>query len=186
VHAPAKIPLHKTWAEMEKLVNKGYAKSIGVSNYNAGLVWEISRYANIMPATLQIEHHPYLTQEDLVNLAKRHGITITAYSSFGPMSYIEMGVEKQNAKNTPPLLQHDTVKAIGDKHGKTPAQVLLRWATQRGIAVIPKSNDKTRLAQNLDVCSFDLAEDEIKKISALNQNIRFNNPVLYGFDLPIF
>jgi hypothetical protein len=82
----------------------------------------------------------------------------------------------QKAKDTPMLFEHDVVKSIADAHGKTPAQVLLRWSTQRGVAVIPKSNNQSRLAQNLDVCSFDLKEDEIEKISALDKGLRFNNP----------
>lgn len=175
--SPAPIPLYKTWGEMEKLVSKGMAKSIGISNYNAGLVWDILRYAKIPPATLQIEHHPYLTQEPLIKLCQSHDIVVTAYSSFGPMSYVEMGVDAQKAKETPPLLEHDLIKGIASKHGKTPAQVLLRWATQRNVAVIPKSNSKDRLLQNLDVCSFDLSGDELKQISALNKDIRFNDPV---------
>ncbi|KAG9629169.1 hypothetical protein KCU64_g17579, partial [Aureobasidium melanogenum] len=74
----------------------------------------------------------------------------------------------QRAHDTPLLFDNEVVKKIADKHNKSAGQVLLRWATQRGVAVIPKSNNKDRLAQNLDVCSFDLAEDEIKAISALD------------------
>jgi len=83
----------------------------------------------------------------------------------------------QRAKDTPLLFDNQTVKSIADKHKKSPAQVLLRWATQRNIAVIPKSNNQNRLAQNLDVTSFDLGADELKEISALNQNLRFNDPL---------
>lgn len=74
------------------------------------------------------------------------------------------------------LFDHEVVKTIADAHGKSPAQVLLRWSTQRGVAVIPKSNNQSRLAQNLDVCSFDLKQDEIEKISSLDKGLRFNNP----------
>jgi diketogulonate reductase-like aldo/keto reductase len=82
----------------------------------------------------------------------------------------------QKAKDTPMLFDHEVVKTIADAHGKSPAQVLLRWSTQRGVAVIPKSNNQSRLAQNLDVCSFDLKQDEIEKISSLDKGLRFNNP----------
>ena len=74
------------------------------------------------------------------------------------------------------LFDHDVVKTIADAHGKSPAQVLLRWSTQRGVAVIPKSNNQSRLAQNLDVCSFDLKQEEIDQISGLDKGLRFNNP----------
>ena len=80
------------------------------------------------------------------------------------------------AFNTPPLFQHPVIVELAKKHNKTPAQVLLRWATQRGLAIIPKSTTIDRLKENLESVSFDLADEEVKKISSLNQNIRFNNP----------
>ena len=165
----------QTWTAMESLVDKKLARSIGISNFNIQLIMDLLRYARIRPATLQIEHHPYLTQETLVQYAQKNGIAVTAYSSFGPLSFIELNM--QSAKDTPFLFDHATVKSIAEKHGKTPAQVLLRWATQRGVAVIPKSNNQGRLAQNLDVTSFNLEETEIKAISALDKGLRFNNPV---------
>jgi len=198
----SKAPLSETWKAMEELYEEGLAKSIGISNYSGQSVMDLQRYAKQLPQTLQIEHHPYLTQEPLVGLAKSLGIVITAYSSFGPISYHELEMEK--AKNTPLLFEHDVVKKVAEKHSKSPAQVLLRWSTQRGVAVIPKSNNQQRLAANLDVCSFDLSEDEIKSISALDQGLRFNNPTnvsspistthgnkslttfQYGLPLPIF
>lgn len=170
----SKTPLSDTWKAMEELYSEGLAKSIGISNYNGQSLMDLQRYAKQLPQTLQIEHHPYLTQEPLVELAKSLGIAITAYSSFGPISYHELEMEK--AKDTPLLFEHDVVKKVAEKHNKSPAQVLLRWSTQRGVAVIPKSNNQQRLAANLDVCSFDLSEDEIKSISALDRGLRFNNP----------
>lgn len=160
---------------MEKLVGKGLAKSIGISNFNGQLLMDLLRYAKIPPATLQIEHHPYLTQEGLVKFAQSQGIAITAYSSFGPQSFLEM--DMQRAKDTPLLMDNVIIKKIADKHNKTPAQVLLRWATQRDVAVIPKSNNPGRLAQNLDVTGWDLEKNEIDDISGLNQNLRFNDPL---------
>lgn len=172
---PGKASIQETWTAMEGLVDKGLAKSIGISNFNGQLILDLLRYAKIVPATLQIEHHPYLTQEGLVKLAKEHGIVVTAYSSFGPQSFLELDL--QQAKDTPLLFDNPTVKSIADKHNKTPAQTLLRWATQRDIAVIPKSNNQGRLAQNLDVTSFDLSTGELDEISGLNQNLRFNDPL---------
>ena len=75
------------------------------------------------------------------------------------------------------LFDHATIATIAEKHGRTPAQVLLRWSTQRNIAVIPKSNDPTRLAQNLAVTDFDLETSELEAISALDKGLRFNDPV---------
>ncbi|EEP81771.1 NAD(P)H-dependent D-xylose reductase [Uncinocarpus reesii 1704] len=200
----------QTWSAMETLVDKKLVRSIGISNFNVQHIMDLLRYARIPPATLQIEHHPYLTQPDLVRYAQKSGIAVTAYSSFGPQGFIELDLEA--AKGVPVLMEHPDIKSIAEKHEKTPAQVLLRWATQRGIAVIPKSNNPMRLALNLDVNRFDLTEDEIKAISGLNRGLRFNNPtsvsafcshlascksivadifhfgrfLQYGFDLPIF
>jgi D-xylose reductase len=166
--------LEETYHAMEALYDAGLIKSLGISNYNGALLLDLFRYAKQLPQTLQIEHHPYLTQEPLLKLCKERDIAVTAYSSFGPLSFVELDMQK--AKDTPMLFDHEVVKTIADAHGKSPAQVLLRWSTQRGVAVIPKSNNQSRLAQNLDVCSFDLKQDEIEKISSLDKGLRFNNP----------
>ncbi|MCJ1409113.1 NAD(P)H-dependent D-xylose reductase (XR) [Ptychographa xylographoides] len=181
---PGKATIQETWTAMESLVEKGLSKSIGISNFNGSLIMDLLRYAKIVPATLQIEHHPYLTQEGLVKLAQDEGMAVTAYSSFGPQSFLEL--EMQRAKDTPLLFDNPTVKTIADKHNKTPAQVLLRWATQRNIAVIPKSNNQSRLQQNLDVTSFDLSKSELDEISGLNKHLRFNDPLNYGVNQPIY
>lgn len=167
--------IQETWTAMESLVDKKLARSIGVSNFSAQLLMDLLRYARIRPATLQIEHHPYLTQTRLVDYAQREGLAVTAYSSFGPLSFLELNLK--DAHSTPLLFEHDVVKGIAQKHGRTPAQVLLRWATQRKIAVIPKSNNPTRLAQNLQVTDFDLEKSELEAISALDKGLRFNDPI---------
>lgn len=177
-------PIQETWTAMEDLVAKGYAKSIGISNFQGSLILDLLRYAKIRPATLQIEHHPYLVQPTLLKLAESEGIAVTAYSSFGPQSFIEL--DWQKAKDTPVLFEHANVTAIANKHSKTPAQVLLRWATQRGLAVVPKSNNQQRLQQNLEVTDFNLDKSELDSISALDRNLRFNNPTDYLGTLHIF
>jgi D-xylose reductase len=182
--SPGNATIQETWQAMEELVPSGLATSIGVSNFNGQLILDLLRYAKIVPATLQIEHHPYLTQLGLVKVAQANGISVTAYSSFGPASFIELDMKE--AKDAPPLLEHPLIKKLADKHGKTPAQVLLRWATQRGVAVIPKSNNPTRLKQNLEVTDFDLSESDINGISGLNRNLRFNDPLNYGINQPIY
>ncbi|KAL4928534.1 aldo/keto reductase [Aspergillus undulatus] len=176
--------IQETWTAMEDLVDKGVARSIGVSNFAAQLLLDLLRYARVRPATLQIEHHPYLTQTKLVDFAQREGIAVTAYSSFGPLGFIEL--EVKHAERTVPLFEQDIIKDLAGKYGKTPAQILLRWATQRGIAVIPKSNDPKRLAQNLDVVGFDLEKDEIDAISSLDRGLRFNEPLSYDIPITIF
>lgn len=169
-----KASLESTWKAFEEVNKKGLAKSIGISNYGGALLLDLFTYATVKPAVLQIEHHPYLVQQNLLTLAKEHGIAVTAYSSFGPQSFIECDMKL--AADTPLLFDHPVINKAAEKHGKTPAQVLLRWATQRGISVIPKSNSQGRLQQNLDVISFDLTKEEIEEISGLDKNLRFNAP----------
>lgn len=176
--------IQETWKAMESLVDKKLARSIGVSNFSAQLIMDLLRHARIRPATLQIEHHPYLQQKELVKYVQNEGIVITAYSSFGPSSFIELNMD--TAHKTPLLLEHDSIKSMADKHGKSTAQVLLRWATQRNIAVIPKSNNPARLAQNLEVTGWNLDQSEIDAINALDKGLRFNDPLNYGFYIPIF
>lgn len=171
---PGKASLEETWRGMEELYEEGLAKSIGISNYNGALILDLLRYCKHKPQTLQIEHHPYLTQPGLLDLCKDQDIAVTAYSSFGPQSFIELDMVK--AKDTQLLMENATVKSVAERHGKTPAQVLLRWATQRGVAVIPKSNNPGRLQQNLDVTDWDLTGQDLESISGLDRNLRFNNP----------
>ncbi|KZW00457.1 putative D-xylose reductase [Exidia glandulosa HHB12029] len=166
-------PYEETYHAMETLVDEGLAKNIGISNVNGSLLIDILRYARIKPAVLQVELHPYLPQEQLVTLCKKYDIAITAYCSFGPASWLELDMHK----HVPSLLDHDVVAQVAKKYsGKTPAQVLLRWASQRGIAVIPKSNNHDRLVQNLNHTDITLDEADIATLTSLNQNARFNDP----------
>ncbi|KAI6612570.1 metalloendopeptidase [Pyricularia oryzae] len=183
-------PVAETWAALESLVKTdsnpdGILRSIGVANFRAQLLTDLWGSAKIKPAVNQIEHHPYLVQPQLLAFLKDHGIAITAYSSFGPQSFVEL--DHPRVSKVEPLFTHPTIKAIADKHGRTGAQVLLRWATQRDIVVIPKSNNVDRLKQNLDCVSFDLSDDEVKQISDLDCGVRFNDPAdlsppIYIFD----
>ncbi|KAI0936784.1 hypothetical protein AcW1_000929 [Taiwanofungus camphoratus] len=161
-------PMQETWGAMEELVDEGLVKNIGVSNCQGSILLDILRYARYQPAVNQVELHPYLTQEALIKLCKTLGIAITAYSSLGPQSYVELGGDK-GAQN---LLEHDVVSSIAQKSQKSTAQVLLRWAVQQGLAVIPKSNNHDRLVANLQVDKFELSDADMKALSSLNINLR--------------
>lgn len=183
----AKVPISETWKALEDMVKtpenpNGFVRSIGISNFQSQLVTDVLSYAKIPVSVLQIEHHPYLTQPQLITLAKKNNIAVTGYSSFGPQSFLELN--NKSALSAGSLFEQDVVKSIATKHGKTPGQVLLRWNTQRGIIVIPKSNNVDRLKQNLESVNFDLSDDEIQQISALDKGLRFNDPNDFG--LPIF
>ena len=172
VMVKAPVPLHATWAAMEALVDKGLVKRIGVCNYNSGLLHDLMSYAQIKPAMLQIEAHPYLTQERLIRLAGDYGIDVTAFSPLGAQSYFELNMAEAGES----LLGAAPVMVAAERHGKTPAQVLLRWGVQRGTAVIPKTSRPERMRENLALDDFELSAVEMAAISALNQNRRFNDP----------
>lgn len=170
-------PIHECWREMEKLVDSGKVRNIGVSNFNVQSMLDLFTYCKYKPATLQIELHPYLPQKRLVEWVTSHDVHITAYSSFGPVSYEDLTDDGRKAK---PLLQHDTVKSIANKKGKDPGQILLRWAVQRRIAVIPKSNHVERMKTNHDLFSWELTDEENKELDKLSQGLRFNSKLSFS------
>ncbi|MEP3421493.1 MAG: aldo/keto reductase [Erythrobacter sp.] len=172
----AKVPLHETWKAMEGLVEKGLVKRIGVCNYNSALVHDLMTYARIKPAMLQIEAHPYLSQENLIRCATGYGIDVTAFSPLGAQSYFELNMAEAGES----LLGTAPVMVAAQAHGKTPAQVLLKWGVQRGTAVIPKTTKPERMRENLDIADFELSNVEMAAIGALNQNRRFNDPGVFA------
>lgn len=120
------------------------------------------------------EVHPYNVQARAVEYAQSQGLAVTAYSSFGPLGFRELSSPK--ALRTQPLFAHPTVKSIAEAHGITPAQVTLLWATQRGLAIIPKSNTEEMMRENLQSASFGLTEEEMRTMSRLDVGLRFNDP----------
>lgn len=137
---PAKVSIRETWEQLEAAVDQGIAKSIGVSNFQAQMLYDVQTYSKHPISLLQIEHHPYLVQAELIKMAQTHDIAITAYSSFGPQSFLELPPAfRQRANDVDLLFNAEQVKSIADKHNKTPAQVLLRWATQRYVVPVRKS-----------------------------------------------
>lgn len=168
----AAVPLHETWQAMEALVEAGLAKTIGVCNYNTGLLNDLMAYAKVKPADLQIESHPYLTQERLIRLAKSYGIAVTTFSPLGAMSYLEL--DMADAKDS--VLAQSNIIEMAEKYQKTPAQIVLRWGIQRDCTLICKSNQVSRLKENRDIFDFELSNTEMDSITALNRNRRFNDP----------
>jgi D-xylose reductase len=169
------VPLHETWLAMEGLVEQGLVRNIGVCNYNSGLLNDLMSYATIKPAELQIESHPYLTQERLIRQAQSYGIDVTAFSPLGALSYLELNM----AEAMESVLDQQVVKRAAERVGKTPAQVVLRWGVQRNCYIITKSSRKERLRENIDIFDFALSQQEMDEISALNKNRRFNDPGVF-------
>ena len=173
-----RVPLSETWSGMERLVDQGLARQIGVCNYNTGLLHDLMNYARIKPTMLQIESHPYLTQEALIRTAQEYGMAVTAFSPLGASSYLELDMASQQET----VLSEGVVGEIAQRHGVSPAQVVLRWGLQRGTSVIPKTTKPKRLAANLALFGFELSQDEMAVISGLNKNRRFNDPGVFCAD----
>ena len=168
----APVPLMETWQAMEALADEGLALEIGVCNYNTGLLNDLMSYARIRPAALQVESHPYLTQERLMRLARDYNMQVTAFSPLGALSYLELDM----AGASESVLEQAAVISAAQRLGKTAAQVVLRWGVQRGNAIIPKTSRPERLVENLAIFDFELSQQEMDDISALNSNRRFNDP----------
>jgi D-xylose reductase len=169
------VPLHETWAAMEELVEAGLVKHIGVCNFTSGLLIDLMAYSTIKPAMLQIESHPFLTQEPLLRLAADFGVAVTAFSPLGAQSYVSLDM----ATEADTVLTAAPVVAAAKRVQRTPAQVVLRWGVQRGTAIIPKTTRPERLRENLALFDFELSDEEMAAISNLNQDRRFNDPGVF-------
>ena len=172
---PALVPLQETWKAMETLVDTGLARHIGVCNYNIALVRDMLSYARIPPAVLQVESHPYLTQEKLMRFCREQDIAVTSFSPLGALSYLEL--EMADASES--VLVQPAVVAIAERLGRTPAQVVLKWGVQRGNSIIPKTSRAERLVENAALFDFDLSAEDMSQINALNRNQRFNDPGVF-------
>jgi D-xylose reductase len=180
------VPVSETWGAMEGLQRAGLAKAIGVCNFNTAGLRDLLSYASIPPAMLQVELHPFLQQPKLVRFCQEAGIAVTGFSPLGAGSYVELGM----ASDADSALSHPLIKELAAKHGVSPAQIILRWNVQRGVAVIPKSSKPERLAQNLALFGLELTPAEMDAISGLDQHRRFNDPGVFcegmGAFAPIF
>ncbi|KAL7836495.1 hypothetical protein AOLI_G00277790 [Acnodon oligacanthus] len=161
-----------TWAAMEKLVDQGLVRAIGLSNFNARQIDDILSFGKHKPVVNQVECHPYLTQSQLLSHCQSQGLVLTAYSPLG-------SPDRPWASPSEPLLLDDPrVVAMANRYKKTPAQIIIRWLVQRGAACIPKSVTPSRIKQNIEVFDFKLSDEDMKQIESFNRNERLIIPTI--------
>ena len=139
---------------MEELYQQGVLRAIGVCNFYPHVLVDFCQTVNVIPAINQIELHPFFQQKNALAIMKEYGIQAEAWGPF--------------AEGNHGIFTHPVLTKIGEKYGKTAAQVALRWNVQRGVVVIPKSVHKERMEQNMNIWDFTLSENDMKEISKLN------------------
>ncbi|GIP35738.1 aldo/keto reductase [Paenibacillus sp. J2TS4] len=156
IHWPVKGKYKDTWKALEKLYKEGSVRAIGVSNFHPHHLDDLLTDAEIVPMVNQVETHPLLSQKELLRYCKDKGIQMEAWS---------------------PLMQgnldHPVLQEIAQAHGKSPAQVILRWDLQNGVIVIPKSTNEQRIKENSGIFDFELSASDMEKIDSMNENKRF-------------
>ncbi|SBN61565.1 Aldo/keto reductase [Curtobacterium sp. 9128] len=183
LHQPAPDRFAKTVAAyqaLEQLYADGRVRAIGVSNFMPHHLRSLLDQTDVIPALNQIELHPYFTQPDVQRADAEHGILDQAWSPIGGITfYPGFGDERVSVLDDP------TIRAIGEAHGKTAAQVMLRWHLQQGRNAIPKSTNPGRIAENFDVFDFALSDEELASLDALDTGKR-NGPDPDGTDTSRF
>ena len=165
----AEVPIKETWQAMEKCVEEGLTKYIGVSNFSVKKIADILSYCLIRPAINQVEGHPFLQQNDLLEYCQQEHIVLTAYSPLGSRDRPARLIHEDE----PIPLEHPVILALAEEYGVSAAQILIAWAVCRGTAVIPKSANPKRLAENFRAGDLELACDAMDKIKALDINYRY-------------
>lgn len=155
-HFPVTGKRVETWKALQPLLVTGKCRALGVSNYTVRHLQDLIDRTGFIPAVNQVEFHPFLFQKDLLEFCRKHTIVLVAYSPL---------VHGMHHDNT-------VLREVAQAHKRTVAQVMLRWALQHEIAVIPKSSTKSRIIENLAVMDFQLSESEMQRINSLNSGFR--------------
>jgi len=170
LHQPAPDRFEKTIAAykaLETLLADGRVRAIGVSNFMPHHLTQLLAETDVVPAVNQIELHPYFAQREVQAMDADHGILTQAWSPIGGITFYPGWGE--NRKN---VMRDPAIAGVAQAHGKTPAQVMLRWHLQQGRSAIPKSTNPARIAENFDVFDFELSEAELAAIDALDTGVR--------------
>lgn len=165
--------VYGAWRAMVELYNEGKVKAIGVSNFYIGKFTEFAEIVDVKPMVNQIELHPFYAQYDAIGNMKQYGCVPQAW---GPLAEGKHGI-----------FAHPVLTEIGEKYGKTAAQIALKWNAQRGVSILPKSVHKERMEQNFAIWDFTLTDEDMKKIDALDlghsEIIDHNNPEVVKYIL---
>ncbi|MDO5759690.1 MAG: aldo/keto reductase [Bacteroidota bacterium] len=161
IHWPVEGKIKETWQILEEYIDKGLIRCIGVSNFNPHHLDDLLEYARIQPVVNQIEVEPYLTQQKVVGYTFQKGIQVQAW---GPLGQGITGV-----------LEDPVIGEIATRHGKSIAQVILRWHMQRGLVTIPRCDNDAHTEENIRIFDFELSPAEMEIISGLNRDQRSNS-----------
>ncbi|PIZ63770.1 aldo/keto reductase [Candidatus Saccharibacteria bacterium CG_4_10_14_0_2_um_filter_52_9] len=156
LHFPVTILRKKTWRTVEEAYKAGQARSIGVSNYTIRHLEEMKDYAEVLPDVNQVELHVFLQQPELIKYCQDNGIVVEAYS---PLAHAK-------------AMNNAVVAKIAAKHGKTYAQVMLRWLIQQDLVVLPKSVTPSRVKENIDIFDFELDSTDLTELATQDQDLR--------------
>ena len=169
IHQPAGNWL-AGYRQLEKACKEGKARAIGISNFEGKYIAELEKEWEIAPQFIQVEAHPYFTQDELRQTLDKYGIKL--------MSWYPLGHGDRS------LIEEPVFRKLGEKYGKSSAQVILRWHTQMGFVVIPGSRNVDHIRDNLDIMDFTLTDDEMAEIAKLNKGVRYytrTDEALAGF-----
>ena len=163
IHQPGSND-EEVYHAMERAVEKGIVRSIGISNYYTPEAFdEVMSYAKITPAVIQNENHIYYQNTELQEYVKQYGVIIESWYPFGGRGH------------TNESFNNETIVAIAKTHNKTSAQIILRWQLQAGFIAIPGSSNPDHIAENIDIFDFELTEEEMSRIAAINTNQRYES-----------
>ncbi len=166
IHWPVEGHFVKAWQALETLYEAGKVRAIGVSNFMPEHLETLLKTARIKPMINQIEHHPYLQQRKTVDFCRQHQIVVEAWSPLMQGN----------------LNQETMITELAEKYHKSPAQVILRWAIQKDLVVIPKSTNEGRIQENFAIFDFELSSGDLDRLDALERNQRFGpDPYTFGF-----
>lgn len=158
---------YAAWRAVERLYKEGRIRAVGVTSFSSERLQDLFLHNEVKPMVNQIETNPLFQQREANDFLRQEGIQHEAWAPF--------------AEGRRDIFNNPTVKAIAERHGKTAAQVMLRWLNQRGVVVIPKSVSKTRMAENLDIFDFTLDDGEMRRMAVLDTG---KSPIYDDMDLP--